>query len=170
MNNVDDVRSESAIRNVVVVASRWATFICIAAMTLLMVVEVFMRYFAGAPLGWNISMIQNVLLPGLLFLGLPWAYATGAHVTADLVYDRLPYTVQNFARALAVIVVIIGLVGLLVAGALSVYDAFVFGDAPPPLSARIALPAWTWKMFMPLGAAATLLVMIIDLLKNPRRS
>lgn len=170
MNVVDEARTGVPLRDVVVSGSRWATFICIGAMTILMVIEVIMRYFAGAPLGWNISLIQNVLLPGLLFLGLPWGYATGAHVSADLVYDRLPQTIQKLARGLAAFAIITGLLGLVIGGYLAASEAFVFGDAPPPLSARVPLPAWTWKLFMPVGASATLLIILIDLVNKPRRS
>lgn len=129
-----------------------------------------MRYLVGDPLGWNVSLIQNVLMPGLLFLGLPWGYAIGAHVTADLVYDRMPAPVQKVARGVASFVVIAGLLGLVVGGYLAASEAFMYGDAPPPLSARIPLSAWVWKSFLPAGSAATLLLIVIDFVQPAKTS
>ena len=77
--------------------SKYLTFFAIVTMMVVMVVEVFMRYLVAQPLGWNISLIENVLMPGLVFLGLPYAYAVGAHVAAELVYDRLGPTVEACA-------------------------------------------------------------------------
>lgn len=170
MNRPNKKVRDLSVRNVVITSSRWCTYLCIGSMTVLMVLEVIMRYFAGAPLGWNISLIQNVLLPGLLFLGLPWAYVTGAHVSADLVYDRLPVNAQWIARGIASFVIIIGLLGLVIGGYLAASDAFMYADAPPPLSARVPLAAWVWKTFMPIGAAATLLLLIIDFIQPAQRT
>lgn len=169
MSKRDSKARDFSLRNIVVTGSRWCTYFCIGSMTALMVVEVIMRYLAGAPLGWNISLIQNVLLPGLLFLGLPWAYVTGAHVSADLVYDRLPAGVQRAAQGVATFVVLVGLLGLVIGGYLAAADAFIYADAPPPLSARVPLAAWVWKSFMPLGAAATLFLIITDFVKPAQK-
>lgn len=150
-----------------IAASQGLTSSFLVAMMLVMVLEVICRYALAAPLGWNIALIEKVLLPGLVFFGLPWAYAAGSHVAAELVYERLPDRVKPVIRRFGLVVTLIGLVALLVAGTTIAWVAFSHGFVPPPLSSQLAIPTWVWLTFMPLGAAMTVAVMVTDLLTQP---
>lgn len=151
------------IYSTITIFSRSVTFAFVISMMIVMVIEVFMRYIFGNPLGWSSSLIEKFLLPGTIFIGLPWAYATNSHVVAELVYDRLPFRVRQALDWLALILVLLCLGLLAWAGANMVVEAVSFGDTPPPLSSQVPLATWTWRTFLPLGTALTLILMIIDL-------
>lgn len=152
-------------------ASQYATFLALLLMMLVMVAEVLMRYLVGEPLGWNISLIEKVLLPGLVFLGLPWAYSIGAHVAAELVYDRLPVGVQRVLDWLSRILMVLCALFLAYAGFLIAAEAFNLGSIPPPLSSQVQVHTWVWRSFLPLGAVMMLVLILIDIVRpglNPR--
>ncbi|EMY35533.1 hypothetical protein D477_003783 [Arthrobacter crystallopoietes BAB-32] len=146
--------------------SQYVAFTALLAMTLVMVAEVLMRYFVGEPLGWNISLIEKVLLPGLVFLGLPWAYSVGAHVSAELVYDRLPHGIQRVLDWVARTLLVVCAVVLAYAGALVAVEDFMLGSAPPPLSSQIPVDTWTWRSFLPIGAGLMLMLVLIDTVRT----
>lgn len=145
--------------------SQYITFVAIIAMMVVMVVEVFMRYLVQQPLGWNISLIENVLMPGLVFLGLPYAYSVGAHVAAELVYDRLGPKSRLVLDWLGRLLLALCAVLLIVAGTQIAITTFMTGEAPPPLSSEVLIPAWTWRTFLPLGALMMLLLLVIDAIR-----
>lgn len=152
----------------IVVASRSMTYLFLLAMMLIMALEVVMRYAVGSPLGWNVSLIEKVLLPGLVFLGLPWAYAAGSHVAAEMVYDRLPDPVRAGLRWLTTALLIACCLVLAYAGTLVVIEAFQLGSRPPPLSSQLPISTWVWRAFMPLGALLMLLLVLLDLARSGR--
>lgn len=129
---------------------------------ILMVAEAVARYLFAMPLGWNVSAVERVLMPATVFLALPWMYLTASHVSAGMVYDRLPAGAQRAARAITCVIVLICAAGLLVAGAMGVASAFAHGDTPPPGSSDIPLPTWIWTSLQPLGALGLLVVALID--------
>lgn len=146
----------------VATTSKYITFVAIVAMMVVMVVEVFMRYLVQQPLGWNISLIENVLMPGLVFLGLPYAYSVGAHVAAELVYDRLGPTSQRVLDWLARCLLVLTSILLIYAGLQITVTTFMTGEIPPPLSSEILIPAWIWRTFLPIGALMMLVLVLID--------
>lgn len=146
----------------VATTSKYITFVAIVAMMVVMVVEVFMRYLIQQPLGWNISLIENVLMPGLVFLGLPYAYSTGAHVAAELVYDRLGSRSRRVLDWLARFLLILSSIFLIYAGLQIMVTSFTTGEIPPPLSSEILIPAWIWRTFLPIGALMMLVLLLID--------
>lgn len=153
----------------IAVISKYITFIAIVAMMIVMVIEVVMRYFVQQPLGWNISLIENVLMPGLVFLGLPYAYSVGAHVAAELVYDRLGPGLRRVLDWLGRILLALCAVFLIYAGIQITVTSFLTGEIPPPLSSEILIPAWVWRTFLPLGAFMMLMLLLIDAVRPPKR-
>ncbi|WP_257995083.1 TRAP transporter small permease [Brevibacterium luteolum] len=127
-----------------------------------MLAEVVLRYLFSAPLGWNVSAVDRVLMPASVFLALPWLYVTSGHVTAEIVYDRLPSSVQRAARWLAFLVVFVSAAFLLFAGLRIAVGSMILGDSPPPGSGEIDIPTWTWQMIQPVGALGLIIVMTLD--------
>lgn len=142
--------------------SQYISFVAIVTMMAVMVIEVCMRYLIQQPLGWNISLIENILMPALVFLGLPYAYALGAHVAAELVYDRLGPTSRRVLDWLSRILLVLCASLLIYAGIQITIASFMTGEMPPPLSSEIQIPAWVWRSFLPLGAFMMLILVIID--------
>lgn len=58
----------------------------------------------GEPLGLGIVGVVDIVQLGVVtaaWLAIPWAFATGGHVTVDLVWGRLPATVRELLGAVA---------------------------------------------------------------------
>lgn len=150
--------------------SKYITFVAIVAMMSVMVIEVFMRYLVQQPLGWNISLIENILMPALVFLGLPYAYAVGAHVAAELVYDRLGPTSKRILDWLSRLLLIFCAVLLIYAGIEITVTSFMAGELPPPLSSEIQVPTWIWRTFLPFGALMMVILVIIDAVRPTKHN
>lgn len=150
----------------IAVASEYIAIVTILLMMIVMVIEVFLRYAVGQPLGWNISLIENFLMPGLVFLGLPYAYSVGAHVAAGMIYDRLPQGWRRGLDRVARLFLIVCAVFLAYAGVSIAMDVFLLGSAPPPLSSQVQAPTWVWRSFLPIGATMMLILVLIDIVRQ----
>jgi hypothetical protein len=125
-----------------------AAGLAVVAMFVIMLVEAGSRYLLNAPLGWNVSAVERLLMPGMVFLALPWMYVCAGHVSAGMLYSRLSAGWQRCARIIAFLCVLVG--------------AAILGDAPPPGSAEVPIPTWSWLALQPLGGLGLLLVALID--------
>lgn len=162
MSSPRTTNSYGPIHTVITTTSFVIASISLTLLTLVMVVEAVARYTLGAPLGWNISLIEKILLPAIVFLGLPWARSVGAHVSAGMIFERLPRGAQRVGSWIALALEAICYVLLLISGLMIAITMFRIGAQPPPLSAQIGVPTWTWRAFLPLGAAAALTVTLIE--------
>lgn len=148
----------AAIRN----ASAILAAAAIVAMALIMLTEAIMRYGFSNPLGWNVSAIERILMPMSVFLALPWLYITAGHVSAEIIYDRFSARWRRVARIVGHLLLLLTAAALTYAGMITVVDAFVLGDAPPPGSSEVPIPSWIWQLSQPVGAAALFLVAVLD--------
>lgn len=129
---------------------------------LIIIAEAVARYFFAAPLGWNVSMVERLLMPGIVFLSLPWMYTAAGHVSAGMLYERFPASAQKAARWLSLCVIVIGAVMLFVGGLSGTVSSFMLGEKPPPGSNDVAIPTWMWLAVQPVGAGALLFVVLAD--------
>tara|TARA_R110002020_G_scaffold37723_6_gene113829 strand:- start:321 stop:866 length:546 start_codon:yes stop_codon:yes gene_type:complete len=60
---------------------------CVAAMAALTVLAVVMRYAVGAPFAFT-EDLAGLMLVSAVFLGMPYALATHAHIRVNLLHDR----------------------------------------------------------------------------------
>jgi TRAP-type C4-dicarboxylate transport system permease small subunit len=134
----------------------------IVAMAVIMLLEAIMRYVFTDPLGWNISAVERILMPMSVFLALPWLYVTAGHVSAEIVYERLPSSWRMAARVIGHLILLIIAAALVWGGMVTVVDSFALGDAPPPGSSEVPIPSWIWELSQPVGAAALFLVALLD--------
>ncbi|WP_347031479.1 TRAP transporter small permease [Brevibacterium paucivorans] len=156
-------------RKAIYVSSVVVTAVLLSIMCLIMAVEVLARYVTGSPLGWNVSLIEKILLPGAVFLALPWAYVDGAHVRAEMLYARSGKTVKKIFDAFGFTSTFVCLV-LLALGGIAICSYFLStGAIPPPLSSQLRIPTWVTYAFLPIGAVSTLVIMVIDLVNRPNR-
>jgi TRAP-type C4-dicarboxylate transport system permease small subunit len=134
----------------------------VVAMAVIMLAEAIMRYVFNDPLGWNISAVERILMPMSVFLVLPWLYVTAGHVSAEIVYDRLPAPWRLTARIIGHLLLLVTAAALVWGGMVTVVDSFVLGDAPPPGSSEVPIPSWIWELSQPVGGAALFLVALLD--------
>lgn len=143
-------------------ASAAVAGVAVLAMFLVMLLEAGSRYLLSDPLGWNVSAVERLMMPGMVFLALPWMYVCAGHVSAGMLYSRLPAGWQRFARIIAFLCVLVGAALLFAAGLNGAVQAAILGDAPPPGSAEVPIPTWSWLALQPLGGLGLLLVVLID--------
>ncbi|MGM0699868.1 MAG: TRAP transporter small permease [Actinomycetota bacterium] len=134
----------------------------IVAMALIMLAESIMRYAFSAPLGWNVSAVERILMPMSVFLALPWLYVTAGHVSAEIIYDRFSARWRMAARVIGHVLLLVIAASLAYSGMVTVADSFVLGDAPPPGSSEVPLPSWIWQLSQPVGTAALFVVALLD--------
>jgi TRAP-type C4-dicarboxylate transport system permease small subunit len=139
-----------------------AAGLAVVAMFVIMLVEAGSRYLLNAPLGWNVSAVERLLMPGMVFLALPWMYVCAGHVSAGMLYSRLSAGWQRCARIIAFLCVLVGAALLFASGLNGAVQAAILGDAPPPGSAEVPIPTWSWLALQPLGGLGLLLVALID--------
>jgi TRAP-type C4-dicarboxylate transport system permease small subunit len=115
------------------------------------------------PLGVLISgheEIATFAMVGMAFLGLPYAYRTGAHIRVETLLNRLPM------RARARMDIWCVLAALVICGAFSyfafwlVLDSYVFGDISEGL---LSIPRWIPQLPILLGLVLFALALIDDL-------
>lgn len=96
----------SKIRKIVDNAELAFFSLCLAALVILTVVAVFMRYVIGKPFGWT-EEIQMMLLVWSVFSGASIAFRERGHIAIDLLTNALPEKVQKVIEAVAWILVMI---------------------------------------------------------------
>ena len=143
-------------------ASAAAAGLSVLCLFVVMLVEAGARYLLSAPLGWNVSAVERVMMPGMVFLALPWMYVCAGHVSAGMVYSRMSPPLRSAARVIALACIVTVAALLCAAGLTGVLGAMVLGDAPPPSSSEIPLPTWTWLAVQPVGALGLLVVALVD--------
>ncbi|GAA1096498.1 TRAP transporter small permease subunit [Nocardiopsis composta] len=129
----------------------------LAAMLVLMGAEVLMRYAFARPLGWSVAFIQDYLMVGMFYLGLSATYRTGAHVSVDVVYERLGPRVRLILDLLGQVLAFALFALVFYAGAETVREAVATNEIPPPGGGPLSWPSWTSYVLVPLGSGVLLL-------------
>lgn len=119
-----------------------ATMMMIAAMTLVMLYEVFLRYFLDAPTLWANEL--TLWIAGFVFLcsGF-YAMQQRSHIRITLLYDAVPRNVQRVFDVLSSLLIVVFAVGLVFGSYKQVFitkfqNWEMFGTAfDPPIPATI---------------------------------
>lgn len=145
---------------------RVATAIACALMFAIMVIvsaDVAMRYVFNSPFGWAYDLISLYLMAGLFFLALSPAYAAGAHVSVDILQQRLgprafrATEVITTAASLAVFILIAW------AGFGRALDSFRSGDV---LAGAIPWPTWPAFALVPFGSGLLAFRLLLHLVNH----
>jgi TRAP-type C4-dicarboxylate transport system permease small subunit len=143
---------------------RAATTIAAIVMFAIMIIvsaDVFMRYVFNSPLGWTYDLISLYLMAAVFFLVLSNAYLQGAHVSVDILQQRLPdrpYRITELITTAASFVVFLLITWV---GWLRTVDAFEQADV---LAGAIPWPTWPAYALVPFGAGLLALRLAIDFL------
>ncbi len=111
-------------------------------------VDVIMRYWFQAPMGWVVEVCEYLLLY-VTFLGAAWLLRKNGHVRVDLVYF---YLSQRSIARLKFITAVAGSIAcaiLVVIGCQSTIDAFIRGN---PEIKTLSIPKWTLLWVIPYGS------------------
>jgi TRAP-type C4-dicarboxylate transport system permease small subunit len=123
-------------------------------MTVMIVVDVFLRFVFNAPLKATVEMTE-LIEPYVVFLHFIYTMAKGGHVRVTLITDRFSKTGRFFSEILVYIIDVIFFALLCCYSWLEFWHSFEVREI---MLAPIRLPWWAGKFSMPLS----LFVMIIQ--------
>lgn len=121
-----------------VVAGGVASAVAMAAIMIVMLIEVFARYVVGRPTSWALEMV-SYLLVACACLGAAYTLRTNAHIAVDVLRRRLPRAQQEWLfRATGVVALGVSVV-LMIWGAREVAGSIRLGDVS---LTPLAVPLW----------------------------
>ncbi len=134
--------------------------VLLAAIVLLTVVDVALRYLANAPITGGLEMTELAMV-ALIMLALPYCSATGGHVRVDVLERLLGRSGRVAGEALS------GTIGAIVLGALAWNTAFKAADAYEYHDRvnTLLVPLWPFYALIALSMAACALVVLHDLVR-----
>ena len=68
--------------SVLIIANEWAAIIALAAMTIIVLMAVILRYFFGITIRWTGELTRYIFIY-LVFLGVPIAFRKRSHVIIE---------------------------------------------------------------------------------------
>lgn len=120
----------------------------LVAITLMVCLEVFMRYALNDPLVWVVEFAEYSLLY-ICFLGAAWALRENNHVRVDIFLSAFS---DRWRQRLGVVSSLLGLCVssvLMIWGALAVWEKYVTGAYNPTV---VEFPTWIVLLCIPLGS------------------
>jgi TRAP-type C4-dicarboxylate transport system permease small subunit len=139
----------------------WVAAAFLAAMMLLTVADVALRWTVGRPIRGTLELVE-LLLTGTFFLALPAVFLRDEHIVVDLVDSRLPRAVPALKRlALAVAAAMLAVITW--QSWIFAENALAFGDVTSDLSLPLI---WYWSLLL-VGIAGAAIVAAV-LATRPR--
>jgi TRAP-type C4-dicarboxylate transport system permease small subunit len=132
----------------------------LAAMMLLTVTDVCMRYFLRRPILGTTEITENMMVC-LTFFGLAWCAAQHSHLRVDLVMSRFSPRVQALVDGMTT------LAGFAMVGLIawrSLIEAMAVKDLDI-VSSLLRIPAFPFYYVIALGSALLALVMVIQIIQ-----
>lgn len=127
---------------------------------LLVVLDVGLRYFLHAPLGWSYDLISLYLMAGLFFFSISSTLEHEEHVRVDVLLKHFPPAMRHLAELVtyATAGVVFALIVYVTLG--KAVHSFQAGEVAP---GAIPWPAWLSTGLVPVGAGLLLLRMVFRL-------
>jgi TRAP-type C4-dicarboxylate transport system permease small subunit len=138
-----------------------AASMVLAAMMLLTVADVFMRYFLHRPILGTTEITENMMVC-LTFFGLAWCAAQQSHLKVDLVVSRFSPRVQAIVDGLTTLA---GMVMVAFIAWRSFMEAIVVKELNI-VSSLIKIPAFPFYYVIAMGSALLCLVMVGQVLEH----
>jgi len=134
--------------------------ICLFAIMLIVVADVFMRYAVNQPFSFTYDLVGLYLMAGLFYLALSDTFAIHAHVSVDILVHRFTPTVRRLCEIVTCLcgITVFSLITWL--GLNRAIENFVNGDV---LAGAIPWPSWASAALVPFGCAVLTLRLILQL-------
>lgn len=127
------------------------------AIMLVVVCDVFLRYFFNAPLAWSYELISLYLMVGLFFFALSDTLNHNGHVSVDILHNYMPSPLRHLAECVAYGCASLVFIGIFYVSLIRTYESFIGGDV---MAGGIAWPTWVSYAAVPLGCGLMLLRML----------
>jgi TRAP-type C4-dicarboxylate transport system permease small subunit len=134
----------------------------LACLLLATMVVVTFATIALRPFGILVSgheEIATFAMVGMAFLGLPYAYRTGAHVRVETLLNRFSQRTRAWLELWCVLVAFIICTAFAYYAFWLVLDSYIFGDVSEGL---LAIPRWIPQLPIVLGLALFALALVDD--------
>ena len=149
-------------KGVLALAAAGAVFILV--MMGIIVTSVSGRFLFGRPLPGVIE-VSEVLMVGIVFLGLARAQQEKLNVRTELITSHLPNKVQFLLSLLGLLTGLALMIGVTWYGAKEGYGSFLIREERYGI---IYFPVWPAKIVVPVGSSLLCLQLIIDLVKEAK--
>ncbi|MCC7275303.1 MAG: TRAP transporter small permease [Alphaproteobacteria bacterium] len=140
-----------SVRAIVLVeaVARLAAAVMMAAVMLIVVADVVLRYVFNSPLAWAYDFVSLYLMVGIFFLVLSDSYMAGALVSVDLLQQLMPAAVRGPVDLLIAAVGFVVFALIAYVGGVEAVGSFLGDDV---VAGAIAWPTWPGHAFVPVGA------------------
>jgi TRAP-type C4-dicarboxylate transport system permease small subunit len=137
--------------------------VCLFAIMLIVVADVFMRYVVNRPFSFTYDLVGLYLMAGLFYLALSDTFAIHGHVSVDILVHRFSPAARRFCEIITCIcgIAVFSLITWL--GFNRAIENFSNGDV---LAGAIPWPSWASAGLVPLGCAVLTLRLIFQLLAH----
>jgi TRAP-type C4-dicarboxylate transport system permease small subunit len=137
--------------------------ICLAAMLVLVCLNVILRYVFGQPIYWGDEVMIHLMVL-MVFLGFGYMLFENRHVRMTALMERLPVGTQNIMWVVISLLGIGYFILLLIAGIHITADSFKIGFT----STVTGLPIGPWQVVMCVGLAILLMASLWFAMKRIR--
>lgn len=124
--------------------------IAIAAIMVIVCIDVVMRYLFAAPLGWSYDVIGVYLMVGVFFLALSDTLHHHAHIAIDVFQASIPHRLRHLGLGLGYLAASLVLALIAWQAWLRLEAAWIAGDR---LGSVLAWPTWPSYLLVVVGAA-----------------
>lgn len=139
--------------------------VALAAIMLVVGVDVLLRYAFNAPLSWSYVLISEYLTPAAFFFALAPTLAGRHHVAVDILYERFRPRVQLACKALTTLVALPVFAVIAWMAGVRAVGAWAAGEA---LDGVIAWPTWIPAGIGALGVALLVVRQLLELAADLR--
>lgn len=142
----------------------YAAALLIAAMAGVILANVFMRFFLGAPIQGTNEIVGNIMLPMVVFIGYVVSQARGESIEADIIYRKFPVQIRREVRFVTSIIAAVACFGFAWFGFREANHAMNIGKTAPASDIYIAPVYW----FVPAAFAILVILFLLDAVRSLR--
>jgi TRAP-type C4-dicarboxylate transport system permease small subunit len=147
-----------ALLHVAVSAAAVLASLLLVTMVVVMFAAIVLRYFGILVPGHE--EIATFAMVGMAFLGLPYAYRTGAHVRVETLLNRLPMSARRPVNIWCIGAALATCLAFAFYAILLAWDSWMFGDVSEGL---LAIPRWIPQAPLAIGLVLFALTLLDDL-------
>lgn len=137
--------------------------VCLFAIMLLVVADVFMRYMLNSPFSFTYDLIGLYLLAGAFFLTLSDTLRVHAHVGVDILLSRFPPAGRRLSE---IVTALTGLFVFVLITKVGFERALENYEQHDVLAGAIAWPTWISAALVPFGCSVLVLRLALQLVGN----
>lgn len=113
-------------------------------------VDVFMRYFFNAPLGWSYDLISLYLMAGIFYFALSDTLFHHGHIAVDLLHARMSRRTRHAVEVPGYLIITGVFAAISILTMQRTWESYQGGDV---ISGRIDWPTWISMAFVAWGYA-----------------